>query len=72
MEKEQELADLFAKSFFETEESLPGAATKEQNHQAASHLLQACLILQEYFELEEDLIFPLVERMLTEIDNFHS
>ncbi|KIL41666.1 hypothetical protein SD70_06005 [Gordoniibacillus kamchatkensis] len=72
MEKEQKLADLFAQSFFEAEEALPEAATREQNRQAAAHLLQACLILQEHFELEEELIFPLAEQMLTDIDYFHS
>lgn len=72
MEKEHELADLFVNSFMESVDALPEISTMEQNRGSVAHLVQACLILSEHFELEEELIFPLANEMLTEIDYFYS
>jgi hemerythrin-like domain-containing protein len=72
MEKEHELADLFVKSFMEAVDALSERSSSEQNRQTAAHLVQACLILTEHFELEEELIFPLADEMLTDIDFFYS
>ncbi|WP_313999500.1 hemerythrin domain-containing protein [uncultured Paenibacillus sp.] len=72
MEKDHELALLFIGTFMElTEDNVP-AARIDLIRQAASNMVQACLILQEHFRLEEELIFPLADEMLTDIDYFYS
>ncbi|MCZ8514791.1 hemerythrin domain-containing protein [Paenibacillus filicis] len=72
MERDHELAVLFVNSFVDAVDALPEKSTLEQNRQTAAHLMQACLILSEHFELEEDLIYPLADEMLTDIDYFYS
>lgn len=48
------------------------AADKEEAAEAASHLLQACVILSDYLKMEKDMLFPLAEQMLTDIDYLFS
>ncbi|MFC0212212.1 hemerythrin domain-containing protein [Paenibacillus chartarius] len=72
MEKDHELADLFVASFNETVDALPMVCSVELARKAAANLDQACLILLEHLELEEELIFPLADELLTDIDYFYS
>ncbi|WP_159881429.1 hemerythrin domain-containing protein [Paenibacillus puerhi] len=72
MEKDHELAHLFVQSFYE---ALDGPAQKgEKIHvkTAASHLIQACLILTEHLNLEEEVVYPMAEQILTDIDSLFS
>jgi hemerythrin-like domain-containing protein len=72
MEKEHELGAVFVKSFIESVDELSLVGTMEQIQQATAHLVQACYILLEHFALEEELIFPLADQLLTDTDYFYS
>lgn len=72
LEKDREMAMLFIQSFMDLK--LDGAEEDRQTpiKHATSHLAQACLIMQEYFRLEAELLFPLADEILTDIDYFYS
>ncbi|MNI97519.1 hypothetical protein D3C73_1561810 [compost metagenome] len=74
LEKDHELADSFIQSFHDTVQDLCGkpCVTKERVAEAASHLLQACLILHDHVTMEEQLVLPMADEVLTELDYFFS
>ncbi|WP_438449276.1 hemerythrin domain-containing protein [Gorillibacterium sp. sgz5001074] len=72
MEHEHELAKMNVQRFLEKSESLSAAVSPEQAQEAASYLLQAYVILTDHFKKEEEVLFPLAEQMLTDIEQFFS
>ncbi|MEW9701464.1 hemerythrin domain-containing protein [Paenibacillus sp. SI8] len=73
LEKDHELADSFIQSFNEAMHALtPDLASKKNVEEAASHLLQACFILNDHITMEEHLVFPLTEQVFTAFEYFFS
>lgn len=74
LERDHELADSFFQSFHESVGQLLARknARKDQAVEAASHLLQACLILNDHLTMEEQLVLPLTEEVFTDLDYFFS
>jgi regulator of cell morphogenesis and NO signaling len=72
MEHEQELAKQNVRRFLEAAEQLSVPVTCQDAKEAASFLLQAYIILTDHFTKEEEVLFPLAEQMLTDIEQFFS
>ncbi|UVI27547.1 hemerythrin domain-containing protein [Paenibacillus spongiae] len=82
LEKDHELALQFFDSFLELSGSMlsrlkRGAERYDiqmagQLKQATDHLTQGCLILKGHFHMEEELLFPLMSEILTDIDYLFS
>jgi iron-sulfur cluster repair protein YtfE (RIC family) len=72
IEKGYELSGHFIQPFLELADAIVSGEQAEEVRQASAHLVQACLILQEHLQLEEELIFPVADEMLTDIDYFFS
>ncbi|NHN33623.1 hemerythrin domain-containing protein [Paenibacillus agricola] len=68
IEKDHELADEYMQSFLRAVHKLKANPEAMSLNQAAAYLVQACRILQEHFVKEEELVFPLTEQVLTDID----
>ncbi|MFB6365455.1 hemerythrin domain-containing protein [Paenibacillus elgii] len=71
MEKDHELAETFIDSFIESVDRL-SLPTREAIRETSSHLIQACLILNEHLNLEEDIVYPMAEQILDDIDSLFS
>ncbi|SDC17815.1 Hemerythrin HHE cation binding domain-containing protein [Paenibacillus sp. UNCCL117] len=72
MEKDHELAHMFVQSFYE---AVDGCVEESENihvKTAASHLIQACMILSEHLNLEEEVVYPMADQILTDIDSLFS
>lgn len=76
LEKDHQLAMLFIESFQEAAAQAvkPAAAAlvKQRMEEAAGNLIQACLILSDHLTMEEQLVFPLTEQVLTDLEYFFS
>lgn len=72
MEHEHELAKMNVQRFLDQTESLPETVGAEEAKEAASYLLQVYVILNDHFKKEEEVLFPLAEQMLTDIEQFFS
>lgn len=72
LEKDHQLGVSFIQSFHETRIDAASLGVKKQLTEAASALLQACLILNDHFAMEEQLILPLTEKVLTDLEYFFS
>ncbi|MFH5185251.1 hemerythrin domain-containing protein [Paenibacillus sp. TAB 01] len=72
LEKDHQLGVSFIQSFHETMIDTAPLGVKKQLTEAASALLQACLILNDHFAMEEQLILPLTEKVLTDLEYFFS
>lgn len=71
MEHEHELAKMNVERFLE-KTGADAPLSGEQAKEAASYLLQAYVILTDHFAKEEEVLFPLAEQMLTDIEQFFS
>ncbi len=72
LEKDHQLAISFIQTFHETIIDLTPIVIKKQLIEAAAHLIQACLILNDHFTMEEQLVIPLTEKVLTDLESFFS
>lgn len=72
MEYEHELAKQSVRRFLDAAGQLQVPVNCEAAKEAASHLLQAYVILNDHFTKEEEILFPLAEQMLTDIEQFFS
>ncbi|MCQ6560015.1 hemerythrin domain-containing protein [Paenibacillus mendelii] len=82
LEKDHELALQFFDTFLELSGSMLSMLKRgmerydvhmaQQLKQATDHLTQGCLILKGHFHMEEDVLFPLVGEILTDIDYLFS
>lgn len=71
MEKDHQLAELFVQSFMESVNGyLAGQPIPVK--ETVSHLVQACLILTEHLNLEEEVVYPMTEQILTDLDSLFS
>lgn len=79
LEKDHELALQFFASFLQASNSLMGlmvveelgASLSEVKH-SCDDLTQGCLILTSHFQMEEELIYPMAEEILTDMDYLFS
>lgn len=72
LEKDREMGMLFIQSFLDLKVKEHNEESHTKIKHATSHMAQACLIMQEYFRLEAELLFPLADEILTDIDYFYS
>ncbi|MGR7943854.1 MULTISPECIES: hemerythrin domain-containing protein [unclassified Paenibacillus] len=82
LEKDHELAVQFFESFLQTSRTLigllqlekgrPDAALMKLLKEGCDQLTQGCLILTGHFQMEEELIFPLADDILTDMDYLFS
>ncbi|TXK76606.1 hemerythrin domain-containing protein [Paenibacillus sp. N3.4] len=72
LEKDHQLGISFIQSFQEAIIDVTPLVVKKRLADAAAHLVQACLILNDHFTMEEQLIFPLTEKVLTDLEYFFS
>jgi len=62
LEKEHQLADAFFESFYKELETGESDLDCTNAHQALNQLFQACRIVREHLESEEDVLLPLLEQ----------
>lgn len=82
LEKDHELALQFFDSFLQSSRTLIGMLMLDKGRpdmtlmkllkDGCDQLTQGCLILTGHFEMEEELIFPLAEEILTDLDYLFS
>ena len=72
LEKDHQLALLFIQTFHEAVIAVTPLAEKKQLAEAADTLIQACLILNDHFTMEEQIVFSFTEKILTDLDYFFS
>ncbi|NEW05824.1 hemerythrin domain-containing protein [Paenibacillus sp. SYP-B3998] len=72
LEKDHQLGVSFIQSFNEAIIEAPPLIVKKRLVEAASNLVQACLILNDHFTMEEQLILPLTDKVLTDLEYFFS
>lgn len=72
LEKDHQLGMSFIQSFQEAIIEVTPLVVKKRLTEAASNLVQACLILNDHFTMEEQLVFPLTEKVLTDLESFFS
>lgn len=79
LEKDHELAVQFFESFLQAAGALIGlmgvdaqATALTEVKQSCDDLTQGCLILTSHFEMEEELIYPMAEDILTDMDYLFS
>lgn len=82
LEKDHELALQFFESFLQLSRTLIAPLTLKQIctdpslfeklKEGCDHLTQGCLVLNGHFQMEEEIIFPLFEQILTDMDYFFS
>ncbi|WP_036745294.1 hemerythrin domain-containing protein [Paenibacillus sp. UNC451MF] len=72
LEKDHELAMDHLNSFFRAVHALKPDSDAMQIKRAGAYLTHACRILIDHLEKEEQFVFPLTERVLTDIDYLFS
>lgn len=72
MEEDHELAKQYLQAFLSGLEQLETPVSKQDARHAVAYLLEAYEILSEHFTMEEELIVPLTDRILTDIDYIFS
>lgn len=70
MEYEHELAKQNVRRFMDAASKLQAPVSAEEAKEAASFLLQAYVILTDHFKKEEEVLFPIAEQMLADIEQF--
>jgi iron-sulfur cluster repair protein YtfE (RIC family) len=68
MEKDHDLAKQFVQSYIDGVNGMKAPIDRGFLKEMTSQLIQACLLLLEHFTLEEELVFPLTDQLLTDID----
>lgn len=68
LEKDHELADEHMQAFLRSVHLLKANPEAMGYNQAAAYLIQACHILQEHLTKEEQLVFPLTQQVLDDIN----
>jgi Hemerythrin HHE cation binding domain. len=81
LEKDHELAVLYIESFIQASSTLlhswrldplSGARLQHELKESCDCLTQGCFILTAHFQMEEELLFPLAEEILTDMDYLFS
>lgn len=72
LDKNYELASRYVQSFQRESEEAGSFLNLEIAQELLSHLQQAALILRDYLAMEQNLLFPLAEDLLTDIDYLFS
>ncbi|MDQ1909927.1 hemerythrin domain-containing protein [Paenibacillus sp. GD4] len=72
LEKDHDLAEAYMDSFIDAVEDLASPGDRRQLQSVAEHLLQACRILSGHLAMEEQLVYPLSDQVLTDVDYFFS
>lgn len=72
LEIDYELAKAYLDSFTEVVETLTFSADPNQLAGSVEHLLLACHILGGNLQKEEQLVYPMSEQILTDLDYFFS
>ncbi|MGO4547982.1 hemerythrin domain-containing protein [Paenibacillus sp. 2TAB23] len=72
LEKDHQLSVSFIHSFDEAVTAIESTAVKKELAEAAAHLVQACLLLNDHFTMEEQIILPLTEKILMDLESFFS
>ncbi|MGG1517840.1 hemerythrin domain-containing protein [Paenibacillus oryzisoli] len=72
LEKDYQLALLFLQSFREAAAKAISPFAKPLLEEAVANLIQACLILNDHLTMEEQLVYPITEQVLTDLDYFFS
>jgi hemerythrin-like domain-containing protein len=72
IEKEHELAEQHIQSFLRAVHMLKANPEAISLDQAAAFLVHACRILQEHLVKEEEIFFPVAERILMDLDCLYS
>lgn len=72
LEHQHELAKQEVQRFLEAAERLAAPVSCQEAKEAASFLLQAYAILTDHFREEEEVLFPIAEQMLTDMEQFFS
>ncbi|GGA09330.1 hypothetical protein GCM10008018_63700 [Paenibacillus marchantiophytorum] len=70
LEKDHQLGLSFIESFQEAVSKVSPLVPKKQLAEITSHLVQACLILNDHFTMEEQLVFPITEQVMTDLESF--
>ncbi|WP_426452173.1 hemerythrin domain-containing protein [Paenibacillus sp. S-38] len=68
MEKEHAMAEEYVETFMREFHKLRADSPKEEMKKAAGLLIQACYILKSHLAKEEQIVFPLAEQVLTDVD----
>jgi iron-sulfur cluster repair protein YtfE (RIC family) len=72
MEKDHDLAKQFVQSYMDGVNGMKAPIDRGFLKEMTSQLIQACVLLLEHFKLEEELVFPLTDQLLTDIDYLFS
>lgn len=72
LEKDHELANVYLDAFTDLAERLTVSDDNGKIIGAAEHLAQACHILKGHLQMEEELVYPLTDQILTDVDYFFS
>ncbi|QNK58704.1 hemerythrin domain-containing protein [Paenibacillus sp. PAMC21692] len=68
LEKDHELGDDYLQSFLRTADEIKTVSDRKRMHDAADELIQACCILGKHLESEEQIVFPLTESVLVDME----
>jgi len=72
LDKNYQLATGYVQSFQREADEAGAMLSRELAQELVSHLQQAALILRDYLAMEQNLLFPLAEELLTDIDYLFS
>jgi len=72
LEKEHELAMSYMQSFLRSVHALRSDADAMRMKQAAAYLSHACRMLKAHLEKEEQVVIPMTEKVLTDMDSLFS
>jgi iron-sulfur cluster repair protein YtfE (RIC family) len=72
LDKNYELASRYVRSFQQAVQEAGEEIDLEVGRELVTHLQQASLILHDYLAMEQNLLFPLAEDLLTDIDYLFS
>ncbi|MFD0681266.1 MULTISPECIES: hemerythrin [unclassified Paenibacillus] len=72
LEKDYELAEEYIQYFLRAVHEIGEDSELVQLHQALAYLIHACRILKEHLAKEEQLVFPMTEQVLTDLDYLFS
>ncbi|NOU91766.1 hemerythrin [Paenibacillus sp. LMG 31456] len=72
LEKDHELAEEYIQYFLRAVHEVKQESELGQLHQALAYLIHACRILKEHLAKEEQLVFPMTEQVLTDLDYLFS
>ncbi|MBP1962154.1 hemerythrin domain-containing protein [Paenibacillus aceris] len=70
LEKDHKLGLSFIESFQEAASKITTHVSRKQLAEITAHLVQACLILNDHLTMEEQLVFPITEQVMTDLESF--